>query len=146
MSKSITLDISFHKDEKYDIKNIINLLKGNGWNYIYNEKVKYLPVGDDDDFDWKNEVLTEEEIFNIIYEKEKKGEKNGLSLYWENSDLGVNLIVRSLWELSFDLCINRKMIRGKYENMTDINWYYEKLVMGFVNNNFNILSIHYEEF
>ena len=74
MSISSSIDVKLV--DKYNYHNsywtIIDILQNNGWKIFDEKKVFYLPLGDNDDYDWRLEELTVDELKVIIKEKEKK--------------------------------------------------------------------------
>lgn len=146
MSKIISMNILFHDNINLNIRNLLEVLKNNGWSFIHKGKVNYLPIGDNDDYEWVNEEISANDVLDLLTIKEEKGEKNGISLYWDDSNIGVNLLVHSANEISFDLCYNLKeCCTEENSNITDINWYYCKLIMCFIKANYPILEVQYSE-
>ena len=91
MEASITLNCSSYLD---NIVDIIKLFQQIGWD-IYNPhgKVIYLPVGDDDMYDWQCEEISEIKLFDIISEKIAKKEQVGVDLFYNNSTEGKRSLV-----------------------------------------------------
>lgn len=61
---------------------------------IFSFIVEYLPLGDDDDFDWQKKFLSEKELKELINNKQDKYERIGLNLYYENSEEGLTLLTK----------------------------------------------------
>ena len=53
------------------IADVLKIFQQIGW-YIYNPqgKVEYLPIGDDDEYDWQCDEISESELYDIISKKE----------------------------------------------------------------------------
>lgn len=66
------------------------------------------------------------ELIDIIAKKEAAGEIIGLLMLWDNTNIGVHLIIHSELELLFDISVNRKVLNLDNEKITDVNWYYRK--------------------
>ena len=64
MEALMTLDCSNYSE---NIVEILKIFQQIGW-YIYNPqgKVEYLPIGDDDEYDWQCDEISESELYDII--------------------------------------------------------------------------------
>ncbi len=125
-SGTIKLVINYNKDSICAL-DVLKKLLGKGWNLNYNSTVSYLPLKDED-FNWCfDNIKDENKVFHIIHEKVQNQELVGITLMWENTDIGVNaLFYPSLSEISFSTEINRKLIENL--DITDYTWYIEKLI------------------
>ena len=121
---------------------VIEILSGNGWNLLNEDGYAcYLPVGDNDMFDWTGSKISVSELMKILEKKEKNKELIGVRIAWKNTEIGGNLL---LWDkdeakdkkiyapISFDLDANRKIL-AEYDDfkITDVNWYLERLIPAF---------------
>lgn len=141
ISVSASIDICFSKSISRMI--LLQQLIDFGWSYQDNGKVTYLPIGDEDDFDWQSECITIERLLEILSEKDTRGELIGVALTWENSNIGGNFLLRKNGAITVSLNINRRVINTVSSNtFTYINWYMSKLVP--VINQF-LETISYEE-
>jgi len=133
MSALASIDVTIEKrgSESITAVEILELLTKQGWNINNNGNTLYLPLGDDDDFDWQEAVINKEELFSIIVQKEEQQEIIGIGLTWENTDIGGTLLIHSNNLLSFSLTINRKVLSN---NITDVNWYLERILPCFETN------------
>lgn len=63
----MTLDCSYYSESIADVLKIFQQI---GW-YIYNPqgKVEYLPIGDDDEYDWQCDEISESELYSIVSKK-----------------------------------------------------------------------------
>lgn len=129
------------------IADIINLFNELGWKYYDDEKkVEYLPLGDDDDFDWQKRFLEENELKELINNKQDKYERIGLSLYYENSKEGLTLLAKNTKEIVINLNINRRTIENNRESITDIGWYFNNIIQKFKERECSIDYIKFEEY
>lgn len=119
VSASLDIQVINYSSMSVCIKNLINF----GWGFNYEGKVFYLPVGDED-FNWKNDVLSDENIFKIFLEKEKNKETIGICMIWKNTNVGGDFLFREDGSISINLNINRK----KLFNHTDFNWYTDHII------------------
>lgn len=125
---------------------IINSLLRCNWTTNDNEKISYLPLGDNDAYDWQNESICSEHLVEIINEKERQNEVIGVVLTWEKSDIGMHILVLNNRDLSFNLSMNRKRINDDLElNMTDVNWYLERIMPAFRGENYIVESVTFEQ-
>ena len=81
-SASLSLGCSLYSSS---ITNIITLFNKIGWGFIDNQ-MEYLPVNDNDMFDWQKEPLSLEKLFSVISQKQNIGEMIGVILYHNKSD------------------------------------------------------------
>nr|MCR4831841.1 hypothetical protein [Pseudobutyrivibrio sp.] len=110
-----------YSDELVDV---VNLFHDIGW-YYYNAngKVDYLPIGDIDDYDWKEESLTNEQITSIIFEKQRRKEKIGLILYEKDSGRGITFLAENTKEIILNINVYRKTVTGDSNDFIDASWY-----------------------
>ncbi len=127
MSNSVSLDISLTSKNNCFIEDIIRTLLNNDWYIVKNKQTTYLPIGDNDMYDWTSKEVTEQELFNIIKIKEDQNEIIGLELYYLNSEIGFHLLIFNTKELTLMIDINKKYI-NKEMGILDFNWYIEKII------------------
>lgn len=116
-----TIDCSLYSSS---IAEIILAFNKIGWGYSENV-IEYLPLHDDDMFEWKSEHITIEELLSIVTNKQECGELCGVALYHQGSDKGIHLLAGNTKEITVNITINRKIICGDF---TDISWYIENIV------------------
>ena len=126
MSRSISLCINFESNINVNPVEVIQILLENGWEAVRENRVNYLPVNDNDMFGWTNEEMKLDKMFDIIINKYKNNEIIGVSLFWNDSDIGFNLLI-SPSELTFLLDINTKYIDNG-NDIVDFNWYSTKIL------------------
>ena len=133
-----------------EISDIIKLLNKIGWGFK-NEKMEYLPLNDNEMYDWQNDALSYEKLFFIITQKQKKGENVGIILYHCKSDVGITFIAKSTDEVFLLLDINRKLINGDFSEIswggdyTDISWYIVNIAAELEKEGCVIEQINYQE-
>ena len=127
MSISASLDVAIASKPGYSITSseIISILAKNGWKIKNENKILYLPLGDDDDFDWQEDQITESEFYEIAKQKQNNNEVIGVGMIWENTSIGGTLLVYPDHKISFSLSINLKTISN---GATDVNWYLDKIL------------------
>lgn len=148
MSLDTSINIKLKKgDEIIDAITLLKDLISGGWNIINNNSISYLPIGDDGDYDWQEEDMPIDDFFKIVRTKEENNEIIGVILRWEDSEIGGSFLIYSNLEITFSICINRKRIKlSSNEEITDINWYIERLVILLKSKNYIVESFSYEEF
>ena len=141
MEASISLNCSAYSK---DLIEVIKLFKLIGWG-IYNSKgqVEYLPVDDNDMYNWQCEIISELELYNIISKKITNGEVVGISLFYNNSLEGISLLAQNTDEILLSIITNRKIIKNKN---TDMVCYIKNIIYKLLNLNVRILSYRLEEF
>lgn len=118
---SFMIDCSLYSSS---IAEIILAFNKIGWSYSENV-IEYLPLHDDDMFEWKSENITIEELLSIVTNKQECGELCGVALYHQGSDKGIHLLAGNTKEITVNIIVNRKTICGDF---TDISWYIENIV------------------
>lgn len=149
MSVDMSINIKL-KDNNSNKINVVTFLKdliSSGWNLINDNRIIYLPIGDDGDYDWSEDNMTIDNFFNIVKVKEENNEVIGIMIKWKESEIGGNLLIYSTSEIIFSICVNRKKIRlSNNDEMIDINWYVEKLILPLKRKNYMFESFSYEEY
>jgi len=72
MSRTISLEIEFAAKEGVSAQAILQTLIDLGWNPIFEGVVNYLPMDDNEMYNWKKENLTIEHLLEIVSIKEQK--------------------------------------------------------------------------
>jgi len=87
-------------------------------------------------YNWTEEKITISELYEIARIKEQAHEVVGVDLYWNDTNIGVSLLIFNPYEILFGININRKYIDEKAQ-LIDFNWYATKILLG-LNDVFNI--------
>lgn len=146
MAREAILEINSSRYSKRII-DIINLLNELGWKYYDTEKnIEYLPLGDDDDFDWQKNFLSENQLHELINYKQDNHERVGIVLYYENHKEGITLLAKNTKEIVIGLNINRRTVENNRESITDINWYFNNIIHRFKEKKCPIDYIKFEEY
>lgn len=129
------------------IVDIIKLFDELGWRcYDAEKNIVYLPLGDDDKFDWQKKFLSEIELHKLINSKQDNFEQIGLNLYYENSEEGLILLAKNTKEIVIDLNINRRTVENNRESITDIGWYFNNIIQRFKERGCPVDYIKFEEY
>jgi hypothetical protein len=141
MEALITLDCSCFSDS---ITDIIAAFKQIGWStFNSNGETEYLPVGDNDEYDWYKKVMTESELQSIITAKTSKNERIGINLFYRDGVEGITLLSSNTKEIILCLSINRRTINNTH---TDMSWYLENVIYKLLNTNVRIISYKATEY
>ena len=94
MEALMTLDCSNYSESIADVLKIFQQI---GW-YIYNPqgKVEYLPIGDDDEYDWQCDEISESELYDIISKKIAGKEQGCIQFFRQLYGIPVQLLQRRL--------------------------------------------------
>lgn len=133
------IDCSLYSD---DICRIISALNSIGWKYSADGQSEYLPLHDNDSFDWKKDRLSDDELFSVISEKQQAGELCGVILYHQETGRGVALLARNTKEIMINININRKTLQGDF---TDLSWYIETIAVKLEETGCTVQSVRYTE-
>jgi hypothetical protein len=127
---NITIHLKKMKSEPISVLNIIDTLLSTGWTIDDGGKVSYLPLGDNDEFDWKiRENISTKEFKEIVRKKEMAGEFIGIIMTLKDTTIGGTFLFRLDQAISFNLDINRREIAiGNSYSITDFQWYLEKIL------------------
>ena len=132
------LDCSLYSNS---IAKIIMAFNQIGWSYSANQK-EYLPLHDDDNFNWESQPLSDTELLSIISDKQECGELCGVILYHQYSDKGISILAQSTKEVQVNININRKII---CDDFTDASWYIENIIAKLEESGCIIQSMNYHE-
>ena len=103
-------------------KHLIN----HGWTIEDNGNKVFLPVHDNNIFNWQSESeIADFEILNILNKKNSIGEILGVSLSWLNTNIGGEFLIDQDLHIIVSLSNNRQI--NSYE-MTDFDWYLSKII------------------
>ncbi len=141
---SFELNCSDYSDNVLDI---IRLLNSFGWTY-YDEDghAEYLPVGDNDDFDWQFGEISESDLYSLAERKQQRGETVGLVMYYRDTEYGITLLAASTSEILIMPNINRKtLIEDDECSVTDVSWYAERIIQKLMWYNCDVQSFQFEE-
>ena len=105
---SIFATIEIQLIEKIDIHNstldVINNLIQFDWSVYHNNYIGYLPIGDQDNYNWQDAKDIEFKLLQkIIFEKEKRNEVIGLIMRWKDTEIGGAFLFHSVHKLSVTL-------------------------------------------
>jgi hypothetical protein len=121
---------SLNKSISY--RDLLNQFEVFGWKYGVADYIMYLPLGDDDHFNWISVPKLEiEQVLFSVDQKWIRGELMGIEIAWKETDIGVTILTDPEFkELSFSADINRKTIEGIKGSLgiTDFSWYIERIV------------------
>lgn len=144
---SIDSTISIKLTNKISAVEIIKSLMTYGWTLNDYGKVSYLPLGDNDDFNWQSENISIDTLFDIVRNKELLGEMVGVMLTWEDSLIGGSFLFDNDKSFTFNICINRKIIIGYDDyNMTNVSWYIERLIPAINSDRIKVEAFTYQQF
>jgi hypothetical protein len=134
MSRSGTIIFNVKKSKPITIDLFIDSFTKNGWTMNVDGNIRYLPVGDNDLYDWKySSVSNVKDVIHLLKEKQGLNEQIGFFLLLESEDVALEILVDS--EISNIICTahgDRKLISNA--NITDFTWYIERIVpiLGFM--------------
>lgn len=128
VSAKIDIKLASHQSRKVSPTIIIDILFNSGWRFEDHGEVCYLPYGDNNNFEWKRDNITQGDLLLILKEKERLGELIGVVITWQYTRVGGNLLFFDDGTISMALNINRRLVYTNQLGITDINWYLTKLL------------------
>ena len=132
------IDCSLYTDSIAEIIRTFQLI---GWDFA-DGQAEFLPLHDDDMFDWQSEPLSAEEVLAIVTEKQRCGELCGVILYHQSSDRGISLLAQNTAEIMLHISINRKTICNDF---TDASWYIEHIAAELERIGCTVQALQYSE-
>jgi len=144
---SIMSSIDFDLANMMSATELLSCLQEIGWDIFSPEsEVTYLPVNDEDNYNWQFEKISRAELHKIIEEKEAHKEIIGIALYWRESEVGVNMLVWPEGKYSFLINISRRCLyNDKACFDTDLNWYRDNIVGGLQKRGIQITGYTFSE-
>ena len=142
MSYSVSLNMKLETNSFHNCKEIINLLIKSGWNVQREGKITFLPLNDDDMFEWTTSKICLNDFIKLVDEKEHMKELVGVELYWENTDIGGHLLMSDNRNFLFVLNINTKYIEEKIK-IPNYNWYAERIIP-YIQQEYHIIEYNFE--
>lgn len=141
MEAFMTLNLSAHSE---NLSEIIKLFQQIGWD-LYNPQgqIEYLPIGDDDAFDWQCEALSENAFYEIVSEKAEKKEQVGVNLFYQKGGEGISFLACATDNIMLSILINRRITKERH---TDMIWYLEHIVYPFFDIGVRFVSYELKEY
>lgn len=118
---SIDVQFALPLPEQWQVR-AVNALLAYGW-LADSEYATFLPLGDVDRFDWQSGSLDPQHLRVLIEEKSTAQEIVGLTIVWQGTGTGGELLLLPSGLLSLSLSINRRRTQGEI----DVAWYLERL-------------------
>lgn len=130
MSKSAWIDITFYPPYPHPLDILMSLLTS-GWK-LQNGKgeTTYLPLGDREQYDWCTQSITVPEVLATLRRKTECGERVGVAMYWQDTEVGVTFL--SFPPDTISLGLSYHTIRLDSEDryaVADVSWYLKRTVM-----------------
>lgn len=147
MSVEASIDISFSENNREVLFSTISVLNESGWSLKDERgKILYLPVGDDDLFEWQDDLTSEEALKSIIDTKIQQNELVGIYMYWQNPRVSIALLFRMNRPLGIGLNVDRKKLNGEdHRAITDVNWYLQRILVPLRNRKLPIEAFTFSE-
>jgi hypothetical protein len=144
MGISASTDILFD-DWKNGPLDVIKALLLDDWVNTEDAKVHYLPLYDNDQFNWKEAEPSDwEKILIELEQKSQSGEVIGIIILSKSLETGGHFYLHPREKtLSISWHINRKQINGSL--LTDFDWYESRLIKPMLKSNLKIGSIQSED-
>ena len=138
----LTVDCGQYSEKILDI---INLLTKIGWSYYDSENnIEYLPLGDDEMYDWQKGNISITELENIINKKQSNTEMVGLCLHNAASKISIVFLARSTYKIIIDLNIDRKTYPDS--DITNPESYMQTIILPLEKNGCHVYSICFEDY
>lgn len=144
MSTSSTLDIYF-SNKSIDTFQVFTALRLGGWTPVFENEIVYLPLNDNDEFNWTSASSSEEiKVEMELKRKSEVGEMLGITLVWQDSMCGGEFLIFPGGKVSINLSLNRRPI-AQFERSTDISWYVNAILISLRDSPFQVESIVWRE-
>ena len=108
---------------------LIEALLNNGWSVNDHGHISYLPINDEDAFNWQHITLESwPKIVETLKQKEKIHELIGLVMTWKDEDIGGEfLFFPDGQRLAISWNVNRKTLKH-CTDFTDHSWYISRIL------------------
>ena len=141
MEATMILDCSSYSD---NIIEILKKFKQIGWDIHRQQgETEFLPVGDDDMYEWQCEKISEIKLYEIVSKKMALREQIGVNLFYGNGSEGISLLADTTKEIMLSMSIDRKTYKG---NNTDMIWYLENIIYKLIDIGVRISSYKLQEY
>jgi hypothetical protein len=123
MSHTAGINIILSSSTK-SILELIEVFLNNGWSVKDHGHISYLPLGDEDAFNWQHIALAAwPKTVEILKKKEKNRELIGLVMTWKEANTGGEfLFFPDGQRLAVSWSVNRKALKH-CADFTDHSWY-----------------------
>jgi len=144
MSKESSISIKLYSENNLKSYTILDLLINFGWSCCIDNSQIYLPLNDNDEWNWLKEPFNFDNLKKIIISKSMADEVLGVKILWrESNNIGGILLIYPDLSVTFSLIGNRVEDQS---GVTDFSWYIGKLIPAIINNNINIIEISCSEY
>ena len=108
---------------------LVDVFLNSGWSINDDKHISYLPLGDEDEFNWQDDTLESwPKVVEILQEKEKARELIGLVMTWKDTDIGGEfLFFPGMKRLSVGWNVNRRTLQH-CAGFTDHSWYLSRIL------------------
>lgn len=127
MGISSSIDIKLDEVINFDVKEILEIFKKHGWQYIVDDTISYLPLNDNEMYDWQFvNSKYEAEVLHTLVQKYRLNELIGICIL--NGEGGLTLLFRpKSKQICLLLDFSRKEIETSSSRLTDFTWYLNKI-------------------
>ena len=128
MSHAAGINITISSSTK-SILELIEVLVNNGWSVKDHSHISYLPLGDQDAFNWQHIAIAAwPKIVEILKQKEKSRELIGLVMTWKDANIGGEFLFFPEGQLvAVSWSVNRKALKH-CADFTDHSWYLTRVL------------------
>ena len=128
MSHAAGINVTISSSTK-SVLELIEVLLNNGWSVKDHSHISYLPLGDEDAFNWQHIAIAAwPKIVEILKQKEKHRELIGLVMIWKDANRGGEfLFFPDGQRLAVSWSVNRKILKH-CADFTDHSWYLTRIL------------------
>jgi hypothetical protein len=128
MSHAAGINISMSSNTKSTIE-LIEILLNNGWSLKDQGHISYLPLGDEDAFNWQHVAIPSwSKVVETLKQKEKNREMIGLVMTWKDANIGGEfLFFPDGRQLAISWSVNRRTLKH-CADFTDHSWYLSRIL------------------
>ena len=137
----ITINCEYYSNRIIDV---IMLLSKLNWSFYNSDGlVEYIPIGDNDEYDWQREKISEADLKEIVDYKQDHNERVGLLFCYNGTEGGFTMTASSTKEIVLGLDYYRKTMP---DNTTDFSWYFQNVIVLLRNNGCEIDYLSFDEY
>jgi hypothetical protein len=128
MSHAAGINITLSSSTK-SILELIEVLLNNGWSVKDHDRISYIPLGDEDAFNWQHMAIAAwPKIVEVLKQKEENRELIGLVMTWKDANRGGEFLFFPDGQLlAVSWSVNRKVLTH-CADFTDHSWYLTRIL------------------
>lgn len=134
MSAEAGVSIDFYPNKFYSYVKIFDFFESIGWRKGFENEYYFTIIDESESYLWDKYTPSSEEIREILEKNQKNGNGVGITLYYKNTEVGIDALLFENGNVIFSYLINRKTLENEFccgRKKTDMKWYQQTIVNPF---------------